>query len=160
MKLLVLVLSVALLFTAGETLNCHRCVPQRAGGECELTEETCKPEKNGCAAARFLRKPSTTCATPYKVQYSTKQENKKEKTMYRGIKALKPNDSCRLQLLQVAPNCEDVYEFNAALQRSPHSSQSFPLTNKKKKSEKVPVLIFTSRKEFSHYFLTATSIQN
>lgn len=48
---------ILLLFFSGETLNCHRCVPQRAGGECELTEETCKPEKNGCAAARFLRKP-------------------------------------------------------------------------------------------------------
>ncbi|TKS79529.1 hypothetical protein D9C73_014241 [Collichthys lucidus] len=57
MKLLVLALSVALLFTAGETLRCHRCVSQKAGGECELTEETCKPEKNGCAAAKFLRAP-------------------------------------------------------------------------------------------------------
>lgn len=46
--------------------------------------------------------------------------------MYRGIKALKPNDSCRLQLLQVAPNCEDVYEFNAALQRSLIHLSHFP----------------------------------
>ncbi|XP_028283690.1 CD59 glycoprotein [Parambassis ranga] len=57
MKLLVLALTIALLFTAGEALNCHRCVPRRAGEDCELTVETCKPKKNGCAAAAFLREP-------------------------------------------------------------------------------------------------------
>ncbi|XP_040911433.1 CD59 glycoprotein [Toxotes jaculatrix] len=57
MKLLVLALAVALLFTAGDALSCHRCVPRKAGGTCELTAETCKPEKDGCAAARFLREP-------------------------------------------------------------------------------------------------------
>ncbi|XP_051260430.1 CD59 glycoprotein [Dicentrarchus labrax] len=57
MKLLVLALTVALLFTAGEALNCHRCVSKQAGGSCELTVETCKPEKDGCAAAKFLRAP-------------------------------------------------------------------------------------------------------
>ncbi|XP_070701795.1 uncharacterized protein ly97.3 [Pempheris klunzingeri] len=57
MKFLVLVLTIALLFTAGEALNCHRCVSKKAGGTCELTVETCKPEKEGCAAARFLRAP-------------------------------------------------------------------------------------------------------
>ncbi|XP_039872334.1 uncharacterized protein ly97.3 [Simochromis diagramma] len=57
MKLLVLALAVTLLFTAGEALDCHRCVPKRAGGSCELTVETCKPEKNGCAAANFLKAP-------------------------------------------------------------------------------------------------------
>ncbi|XP_023138775.3 uncharacterized protein ly97.3 [Amphiprion ocellaris] len=57
MKLLVLALTVALLFTAGEALNCHRCVPKKAGGDCELVVETCKPGKDGCAAANFLRKP-------------------------------------------------------------------------------------------------------
>uniref|UniRef100_A0A3Q3JXL1 MAC-inhibitory protein n=1 Tax=Monopterus albus TaxID=43700 RepID=A0A3Q3JXL1_MONAL len=57
MKLLVLALAVTLLLTAGEALNCHRCVPKKAGGACELTVETCKPEKDCCAAARFLREP-------------------------------------------------------------------------------------------------------
>uniref|UniRef100_A0A8D3AQA7 UPAR/Ly6 domain-containing protein n=2 Tax=Scophthalmus maximus TaxID=52904 RepID=A0A8D3AQA7_SCOMX len=57
MKLLVLALTVALLFTAGEALDCHRCVPKKAGGTCETTVETCRPEKDGCAAARFLRAP-------------------------------------------------------------------------------------------------------
>uniref|UniRef100_A0A3B5A1C0 UPAR/Ly6 domain-containing protein n=1 Tax=Stegastes partitus TaxID=144197 RepID=A0A3B5A1C0_9TELE len=57
MKLLVLALTVALLFTAGEALSCHRCVPKKAGGDCELSMETCKPGKDGCAAATFLREP-------------------------------------------------------------------------------------------------------
>uniref|UniRef100_A0A3B4U1U4 CD59 glycoprotein-like n=2 Tax=Seriola dumerili TaxID=41447 RepID=A0A3B4U1U4_SERDU len=57
MKLLVLALTIALLFTAGEALNCHRCVSKKAGGTCELSVETCKPGKDGCAAARFLREP-------------------------------------------------------------------------------------------------------
>ncbi|KAM9321999.1 uncharacterized protein ly97.3 [Pholidichthys leucotaenia] len=57
MKFLVLALTVALLLTAGEALDCHRCVPKTPGGTCELTVETCKPEKDGCAAAQFLREP-------------------------------------------------------------------------------------------------------
>ncbi|XP_072219421.1 uncharacterized protein ly97.3 isoform X2 [Leuresthes tenuis] len=57
MKLLVLVLTVALLFTAGEALNCHRCVPKRAGNDCHLSVEMCKPGKDACIAARFLRAP-------------------------------------------------------------------------------------------------------
>ncbi|XP_047444544.1 CD59 glycoprotein [Mugil cephalus] len=57
MKLLVLALSVALLFAAGESLDCHYCLPKTAGGTCEPTVETCKPGKDGCAAARFLRAP-------------------------------------------------------------------------------------------------------
>ncbi|XP_060940308.1 CD59 glycoprotein [Limanda limanda] len=57
MKLLVLALTVALLFTAGEALNCHQCVPRRAGESCETAVQTCKPGKDGCAAARFLRAP-------------------------------------------------------------------------------------------------------
>ncbi|XP_073347418.1 uncharacterized protein ly97.3 [Pagrus major] len=57
MKFLVLALAVALLFTAGNALECHRCVSKKAGGTCELTVETCSPEKDGCAAARFLRAP-------------------------------------------------------------------------------------------------------
>ncbi|XP_038573461.1 uncharacterized protein ly97.3 [Micropterus salmoides] len=57
MKLLVLALTVTLLFTAGEALNCHRCVPRHAGETCELSVETCKPGKDGCAAAKFLRAP-------------------------------------------------------------------------------------------------------
>uniref|UniRef100_A0A3Q4BYW0 CD59 glycoprotein n=1 Tax=Mola mola TaxID=94237 RepID=A0A3Q4BYW0_MOLML len=48
MKLLVFALAVAL---------CHRCVSREAGGACELSVETCKPGKDGCAAVRFLRKP-------------------------------------------------------------------------------------------------------
>ncbi|XP_068197494.1 CD59 glycoprotein [Antennarius striatus] len=58
MKFFVLVLAVALLFTVGEALNCHRCVPKEAGGSCELSVETCKPEKDICAAVRFLRPPN------------------------------------------------------------------------------------------------------
>ncbi|XP_041848660.1 CD59B glycoprotein [Melanotaenia boesemani] len=57
MKLLILALTVAMLFTAGEALNCHRCVPRKAGGKCELSVETCNPEKDACAAASFLRQP-------------------------------------------------------------------------------------------------------
>ncbi|XP_041805842.1 secreted protein of Ly-6 domain 1 [Chelmon rostratus] len=57
MKLLILTLTVVLLIAAGEALNCHRCVPKKAGGTCELTVETCRPEKDACAAARFLRAP-------------------------------------------------------------------------------------------------------
>ncbi|XP_042352968.1 uncharacterized protein ly97.3, partial [Plectropomus leopardus] len=58
MKLLVLVLTIALLFTAGEALNCHRCVSKTAGGTCEHTVETCKPGKEACAAVKFLRPPN------------------------------------------------------------------------------------------------------
>ncbi|XP_031721323.1 CD59 glycoprotein [Anarrhichthys ocellatus] len=57
MKLLVLALAVTLLFAAGEALNCHRCISKEAGGTCELTVETCKPEKNVCAAVQFLSAP-------------------------------------------------------------------------------------------------------
>ncbi|TWW73723.1 uncharacterized protein ly97.3 [Takifugu flavidus] len=57
MKFLVLALAVALLFSAGECLSCHRCISKVAGGPCELSVENCKPDKNGCAAVRFLREP-------------------------------------------------------------------------------------------------------
>ncbi|XP_061587740.1 CD59 glycoprotein [Cololabis saira] len=57
MKLLVLALTVTLLFAAGEALQCHRCIPKKAGQDCELTVETCKPWKDGCASANFLRPP-------------------------------------------------------------------------------------------------------
>ncbi|XP_021176579.2 CD59 glycoprotein [Fundulus heteroclitus] len=57
MKLLVLALTLALLFIAGETLDCRRCVPQRAGGTCQNTVETCAPNKNACIAAKFTREP-------------------------------------------------------------------------------------------------------
>ncbi|KAM6919354.1 CD59B glycoprotein [Xenentodon cancila] len=57
MKLLVLALIVTLLFAAGDALDCHRCVPKRAGQDCKLSVETCKPEKEGCVAANFLREP-------------------------------------------------------------------------------------------------------
>jgi len=57
MKLFLLALALALLFTAGEALDCHRCVPKKAGGTCELSVETCKAGKDGCAAAKFLLAP-------------------------------------------------------------------------------------------------------
>ena len=41
----------------GEALSCHQCLPKRAGENCELAVETCKPGKDGCAAVRFLRAP-------------------------------------------------------------------------------------------------------
>uniref|UniRef100_A0A3P8WMZ2 UPAR/Ly6 domain-containing protein n=1 Tax=Cynoglossus semilaevis TaxID=244447 RepID=A0A3P8WMZ2_CYNSE len=58
MKLLVLALSITLLFTAGEALDCIRCVSRKAGGACERSVETCKPEKDACAAAKFLTPPN------------------------------------------------------------------------------------------------------
>ncbi|XP_077372778.1 uncharacterized protein ly97.3 isoform X2 [Festucalex cinctus] len=57
MKLLLLALSVTLLFIAGKALNCHHCVPTTASENCELTVETCKSEKDGCASARFRLHP-------------------------------------------------------------------------------------------------------
>ncbi|XP_076003570.1 uncharacterized protein ly97.3 isoform X2 [Genypterus blacodes] len=57
MKLLVLAVAVALLFACGEALTCHRCISKSPGGACEPTEEICKPGKDGCAAAKFLREP-------------------------------------------------------------------------------------------------------
>ncbi|XP_077415412.1 CD59B glycoprotein [Vanacampus margaritifer] len=57
MKLLLLALSVMLLFIAGQALDCHRCVPKAADEDCELTVETCKPEKDACAATKFLMAP-------------------------------------------------------------------------------------------------------
>lgn len=46
-----------LYFLSGEALNCHRCVPPLAGKSCELSLEPCKPEKDACAAVKFLREP-------------------------------------------------------------------------------------------------------
>uniref|UniRef100_A0A3P9P2E3 CD59B glycoprotein-like n=2 Tax=Poecilia reticulata TaxID=8081 RepID=A0A3P9P2E3_POERE len=57
MKLLILALALVLLFTAGGALDCHRCVPSRAGGTCHTSVETCERNKNACIAARFLRQP-------------------------------------------------------------------------------------------------------
>uniref|UniRef100_A0A8C5I705 Snake toxin/toxin-like domain-containing protein n=1 Tax=Gouania willdenowi TaxID=441366 RepID=A0A8C5I705_GOUWI len=57
MKLLVLALALALLFAAGEALNCHRCISKKPGGDCEPGVETCKSGKLGCAAVRFLNEP-------------------------------------------------------------------------------------------------------
>ncbi|XP_077372749.1 uncharacterized protein ly97.3 isoform X1 [Festucalex cinctus] len=57
MKLLLLALSVTLLFIAGEALKCRHCVPRAPGEDCELTVETCNPEKDGCAAAKFRLYP-------------------------------------------------------------------------------------------------------
>lgn len=41
----------------GEGLSCHRCVSKVPGGPCELSVETCKPDRNGCVTAKFLREP-------------------------------------------------------------------------------------------------------
>nr|XP_057917641.1 phospholipase A2 inhibitor and Ly6/PLAUR domain-containing protein [Doryrhamphus excisus] len=57
MKLFLLAVCLASLLAAGQALDCHRCVPKKAGGDCELSVETCRPEKDGCAAASFLSKP-------------------------------------------------------------------------------------------------------
>ncbi|XP_043989548.1 CD59 glycoprotein [Gambusia affinis] len=57
MKLLILALALILLFTAGRALDCHRCVPSRAGGTCQTSVETCTLNKNACITAKFLRHP-------------------------------------------------------------------------------------------------------
>jgi len=57
MRILVLVLALVLVFTSGEALDCHHCVPKRAGESCDLTVESCKPGKDACAAAKFTRAP-------------------------------------------------------------------------------------------------------
>ncbi|KAM9459471.1 uncharacterized protein ACWYII_011053 [Salvelinus alpinus] len=57
MKTVMLAVALALLLASGEALDCLRCVPTKAGRDCEVTVETCPPEKEGCAAARFLRAP-------------------------------------------------------------------------------------------------------
>ncbi|KAM8839685.1 CD59 glycoprotein isoform 1-T3 [Synchiropus picturatus] len=57
MKLLVLTVTVALLFAAGEALTCHRCIPRQAGHACVVTEQRCNPEKDACVSAKFLRPP-------------------------------------------------------------------------------------------------------
>ncbi|XP_056148878.1 CD59 glycoprotein [Lampris incognitus] len=57
MKLVVLALALALLFAAGDALDCHRCISRKAGGQCESSVETCAPEKDACAAAKFLTEP-------------------------------------------------------------------------------------------------------
>ncbi|XP_041659875.1 CD59 glycoprotein-like [Cheilinus undulatus] len=58
MKLLILALSVALLFTAGEALNCLRCDPKNPWEACEQTVETCPPGKDACAAVVFISEPN------------------------------------------------------------------------------------------------------
>ncbi|CAL8369662.1 unnamed protein product [Boreogadus saida] len=57
MKFLVLSLALALVLTTGSALNCHRCVSRRAGESCDLVVESCRPEKDACAAAKFLSAP-------------------------------------------------------------------------------------------------------
>ncbi|KAK0155140.1 hypothetical protein N1851_002538 [Merluccius polli] len=57
MKFLVLSLALALVFTTGSSLNCHRCVSRHAGQSCDLIMESCKPGKDACAAAKFTRAP-------------------------------------------------------------------------------------------------------
>lgn len=44
-------------FNVGEALNCHRCVPRVPGEACEFSVEVCKPGKDSCVAAKFLREP-------------------------------------------------------------------------------------------------------
>lgn len=55
---------VSFLFS-GEALDCIRCVSRKAGGACERSVETCKPEKDACAAAKFLTPPSESLPTVY-----------------------------------------------------------------------------------------------
>uniref|UniRef100_A0A672YVN6 UPAR/Ly6 domain-containing protein n=1 Tax=Sphaeramia orbicularis TaxID=375764 RepID=A0A672YVN6_9TELE len=50
-------LYVCYMLMLGEALQCHRCVSRVAGGACELSLETCPPDKDACAAAKFLRHP-------------------------------------------------------------------------------------------------------
>ncbi|XP_034038522.1 uncharacterized protein ly97.3 [Thalassophryne amazonica] len=57
MKLLALVLTVTLLFAAGEMLTCHRCVSRLPGEACTLSMETCMPEEDGCVAIKFRLPP-------------------------------------------------------------------------------------------------------
>ncbi|XP_062386726.1 CD59A glycoprotein-like isoform X1 [Sardina pilchardus] len=56
MKTLVLAL-VLLLAVSSFALDCNRCVPTKPGGTCTVTTETCPPEKDACAATKFLTPP-------------------------------------------------------------------------------------------------------
>ncbi|KAL1246798.1 hypothetical protein QQF64_034830 [Cirrhinus molitorella] len=57
MKLLVLAVVLVLVVTGGSALDCLHCVPEKAGGACEITTVTCTPDKDACAAAKFRRSP-------------------------------------------------------------------------------------------------------
>nr|AGS12542.1 CD59-like protein [Misgurnus anguillicaudatus] len=57
MKFIVFAVLLGLVVSGSWALECHQCTPAKAGGACEVTTVTCPPEKNGCAAARFIRKP-------------------------------------------------------------------------------------------------------
>ncbi|XP_031418708.1 CD59 glycoprotein [Clupea harengus] len=57
MKTLILAVVLLLAVTSGFALDCNRCVPLKPGGTCTVTTETCPPEKDACAAAKFLSAP-------------------------------------------------------------------------------------------------------
>ncbi|XP_010903163.1 alpha-elapitoxin-Aa2e [Esox lucius] len=57
MRIVILAVSLALMLACGEALDCLHCVPARAGGDCEVKVQTCPPEKNACAAAKFRLAP-------------------------------------------------------------------------------------------------------
>uniref|UniRef100_A0A671SLJ0 Lymphocyte antigen 97, tandem duplicate 3 n=1 Tax=Sinocyclocheilus anshuiensis TaxID=1608454 RepID=A0A671SLJ0_9TELE len=44
-------------FLKCSALDCLHCVPEKAGGACEITAVTCPPDKDACAAAKFRRSP-------------------------------------------------------------------------------------------------------
>ncbi|XP_053739733.1 CD59 glycoprotein-like [Synchiropus splendidus] len=57
MKLLVLSVTVAMLFAAGDGLRCYHCSPPPDGRNCEVKVETCPPGKDACTAVTFLTEP-------------------------------------------------------------------------------------------------------
>ncbi|KAL2082548.1 hypothetical protein ACEWY4_022366 [Coilia grayii] len=57
MKAFILCVVVLLAVSSGFALDCIRCVPPKAGETCTASTETCPPEKDACAAAKFLRSP-------------------------------------------------------------------------------------------------------
>ncbi|XP_063063639.1 CD59 glycoprotein [Engraulis encrasicolus] len=57
MKALIFCMVVLLAVSSGFALDCIHCVPKKAGESCTETTATCPPEKDACAAARFLRPP-------------------------------------------------------------------------------------------------------
>ncbi|KAF4117810.1 hypothetical protein G5714_002363 [Onychostoma macrolepis] len=57
MKFVILAVVLVLVVTGGSALDCLHCVPEKAGGACEITTVTCPPDKDACAAAKFRRSP-------------------------------------------------------------------------------------------------------
>ncbi|KAF7692500.1 CD59 glycoprotein [Silurus meridionalis] len=57
MRSLVLALVLVLLVSSGMALECHQCLPKKAGGACEIFSMTCPAKKDACVAAKFTRAP-------------------------------------------------------------------------------------------------------